>query len=57
VPVKILYLLTRELGATGEELRREHAREHTVDVVDLAGERDYDRIVDAIAAADRVVCW
>jgi hypothetical protein len=53
----ILYLLTRELDATGEALRREHAHAHTVVVLDLAGDPDYGRIVDAIAAADRVICW
>jgi len=55
--MRILYLLTRDLDATGAALRDEHAREHAVVVVDLRSERDYDRIVDEIAAADRVVSW
>lgn len=55
--MKILYLLTRDLDASGAELRQEHAKEHTVEVIDLRKERDFDRVVDEIAAADRVVSW
>jgi len=55
--MKILYLLTRDLGAVGDALYREHAKEHEVDVVDLRGEQDYGRVVDAIAASDLVVPW
>jgi hypothetical protein len=55
--MKILYLLTRDLDATGEVLRREHAKEHTVTVIDLLSDSDYDRIVDEIASADRVISW
>jgi len=55
--MKILYLLTRDLAGTGAALRDEHAQRHTVEVIDLRGEPDYDRVVDAIAAADRVISW
>jgi hypothetical protein len=55
--VKILYLLTRDLDATGAALREAHATEHAVEVVDLRAETDWDRLVDEVAAADRVVCW
>ena len=55
--MKILYLLTRDLGATGAVLRHEHAKEHTVEVIDLLCEKDYGRVVAAIAAADRVISW
>jgi len=55
--MKILYLLTRDLGATGAVLRHEHAQEHEVVVIDLLNERNYDRVVDEIAAADRVISW
>ena len=37
--MKILYLLTRDLGATGAALRHEHAKEHAVEVIDLRSER------------------
>jgi hypothetical protein len=57
MPMRILYLLTRELDGTGAVLRREHAKEHTVTVIDLAGETNYGRVVDEIAAADRVISW
>jgi len=55
--LKILYLLTRDLGATGAVFRHEHAKEHTVEVIDLLSERNYDLVVDEIASADRVISW
>ena len=55
--MKILYLLTRDLDATGAALRHEHAKEHAVEVIDLLSETDYGRVVDEIAAADRVISW
>ena len=55
--MKILYLLTRDLGATGAALRHEHAKEHAVEVIDLLSDRNYDRVVDEIVSADRVICW
>lgn len=55
--MRLLYLLTRELDGTGAALRLEHAKEHLVGVIDLRLEDDYDRVVDEIAAADRVICW
>jgi hypothetical protein len=55
--MKILYLLTRDLGATGAALRHEHAKEHAVEVIDLRTETKFDRVVDGIAAADRVISW
>ena len=55
--MKILYLLTRELDGTGAALLNEHAKEHPVAVIDLRRETDYDRIVDEIDAADRVISW
>ena len=55
--MKILYLLTRDLGATGAVLRQEHAKEHVVEVIDLLSERNYDRVVDEIASADLVISW
>ena len=53
----ILYLLTRDLGATGVALRVEHEKGHRVEVIDLRGEVSYGRVVDSIASADRVICW
>ena len=55
--MRILYLLTRDLGVTGGALRLEHAETHTVEVIDLLSDSDYGRVVDAIAAADRVISW
>lgn len=55
--MKVLYLLTRDLDATGLALRAEHERGNAVDTVDARVEQDYGRIVDLVADADRVVCW
>lgn len=55
--MRILYLLTRELDGIGDALREEHARAHAVQTIDLRIEKDFGRVVDAIAAADRVVSW
>jgi len=55
--MKILYLLTHDLAGTGAVLRHEHAKEHEVEVIDLRCERDFDRVVDALAAADLVISW
>jgi hypothetical protein len=53
----ILYLLTRDLDAAGAVLRHEHAKTHTVEVIDLLAEKNFDRVVDEIASADRVISW
>ena len=55
--MKVLWLLTRDPGATGEALRGEQARAAEVETIDLRVETDDGRVVDAIEAADRVVCW
>jgi len=55
--MKILYLLTGALDPTGAALRQEHEREHAVEVIELQDEIDYGRVVEAIASADRVICW
>lgn len=55
--MRILYLLSRELEGIGRQLREEHAREHAVEVIDLRVEKDFCRVLDAIAAADRVISW
>jgi hypothetical protein len=55
--VKVLWLLTRDLDGTGAALEAAHAAGNEVQVLDLRDERDFDRVVQAIAAADRVVSW
>jgi len=55
--VKVLWLLTRDPGPAGIALAAEHARAAEVETIDLRTETDYDRVVGAIAAADRVVSW
>jgi hypothetical protein len=46
-----------QVDATGAALRDEHAKEHAVEVIDLLSEKNYDRVVDEIASADRVISW
>ena len=53
----VLYLLTRDLDATGAALRDAHARDHAVEVVDLRGDIEDARVVELVDAADRVICW
>lgn len=54
---RVLWLLTRELDATGAAIRAEQARVAAVETIDLRVERDDARIVAAIEAADRLVSW
>jgi len=49
----VLWLLTRDLDATGEEIRAEQARLASVETIDLRAERDAGRVLDAIEAADK----
>lgn len=55
--MRVLWLLTRELDATGAAIRAEQARVAAVETIDLRVERDDARIVAAIEAADRLVSW
>ena len=54
---RVLWLLTRELDATGAAIRAEQARVAVVETIDLRVERDDARVVAAIEAADRLVSW
>jgi hypothetical protein len=55
--VLVLWLLTRDPGPTGGALIAEHAREHEVRTIDLRDAADLPGVLDAVAAADRVVSW
>lgn len=53
----ILYLLTKDPGSTGEKILAEHKKKAEVTVIDLRHDKDYDKIVDQIAACDKIISW
>lgn len=55
--MKILYLLRSRPDSTCQTLMDEHRKSHEVTVIDLAAEKDYDKIVDALDASDKVISW
>lgn len=55
--MKILHLVKRDLAPTEASIVETHRKGHDVTLVDLRTETDYGRIVDQIAAADRVISW
>jgi hypothetical protein len=55
--VKILHLVKRDLTATEKAILEAHRGAHTVEVIDLRTNSDYGRIVDQIAASDKIVSW
>ena len=55
--MKILHLVKRDLAPTEKTILETHRKGNEVTVVDLRTDKDYGRIVDQIAAADRVISW
>lgn len=56
--MKILFLLADGPGRLCREIIDLQSREHEVTVIDLSKhEVPYDRIVDEIAAHDKVISW
>lgn len=55
--MKILYLLRSKPDATCQKLMDEHRKSHEVTVIELAAEKDYGKIVDAIEAHGKVISW
>ncbi len=53
----ILYLLTRKPDGLVEKIIEEQKKTCEVTVIDLQKEKAYDKIVDSIASADKVVSW
>ena len=55
---KILHLLSDGPDALAERIAAAQARDHAVEVVDLAAKAiSYDELVLRIVGCDRVVCW
>ena len=55
--MKILHLVKKDLAPTEASILEAHRKGHDVTVIDLRTETDYGRIVDQIAAADKVISW
>ncbi|MBU0480533.1 MAG: hypothetical protein KKG47_05480 [Proteobacteria bacterium] len=53
----ILYLLKGKPDPTLQKILTAQKKLHKIETIDLEQNREYGRIVAAIAAADRVVSW
>ena len=53
--MKILHVLGSEPEETMKKILEEQKKTNEVTVVDLSKEKDYARIVDLVAASDRVI--
>jgi len=53
--LNVLYLLRQEPGDTEKEIIEAHRETCTVTIVDLAVEKDYQRILSLIEDCDRVL--
>ena len=53
----ILHLLTKKPDRLIEKIIEEHKKMSEVTVIDLQENKDYDKIVDSIATADKVISW
>ncbi|HWR97395.1 MAG TPA: hypothetical protein VN317_03165 [Candidatus Methanoperedens sp.] len=55
--MKILHIIKKDLTPTEKAILEAHRAAHEVATVDLRTDADYRRIVDQIAAADKVISW
>ncbi len=53
----ILYLITRKPDPTFLNIVAEQKKLHKTETIDLGENKDYDKIVDSIVAADKVISW
>jgi len=53
----ILHLLTKKPDSLLEKIIDEHKKMSEVTVIDLQENKEYDKIVDSIVAADKVISW
>ena len=53
----ILHLLTKKPDGLTEKIIEEHKKTCEVTVIDLQEDQAYDKIIDSIAAADKVISW
>lgn len=55
--MKILYLLKHDADGTAKKLMETQKKAHDVTVVDIRTNKDYNQIIDLIAASDKVISW
>lgn len=55
--MKILHLVKKDLTPTEKAILEAHRGAGELTVIDLRTDRDYSRIVDQIAASDKIVSW
>ncbi len=55
--MKILFLTKRDLEGTGKVFFDTLGKEHDVKILDIREEKDYQRIVEEIEAADKIISW
>ena len=55
--MNILHLLTKKSDGLVEKIIEEHKKISEVAVIDLQENKEYDKIVDSIVAADKVISW
>ena len=55
--MNILHLLTKKPNQLLEKIIEEHKKMSEVTVIDLRENKEYDKIVDSIASADKVISW
>lgn len=55
--MKILYLIKQTPDETLRKFIEEHERANDVAIVNINEDKDYDRIVDDINSADRIISW
>lgn len=55
--MKVLYIVRQDLNETASAIIEEHKKSNEVTVVDIRENKDYDQIIDQIAASDKVISW
>lgn len=55
--MNLLYLLTQPPGQTLEKIIELERTEHTVTVIDLRENKNYEQIADRIFSSDSVISW
>ncbi len=53
----ILHLLTKKPDGLVGKIIEEQKKIFEVTVIDLQDNKDYDKIIDSIASADKVISW
>ncbi len=55
--MKILFLTKRDLEGTGEVFLNTLGKEHDVKILDIREEKDYQRIIEEIEDAEKIISW